>query len=66
MQDWENTEITALAVFEKDTSYKKKSMKKLVLQNVSYFHQGVQNWFSKQEMEFSQQEMELFILFPGL
>ena len=35
-------------------------MKKNVLQNVSHFYQGGQNWFSKQEMELSKQEMELF------
>ena len=48
-------------------------MKKIVLQNVYHFYQGVQNWFSKQEMELSKQEMELFkqemelfYLLPGL
>ena len=41
-------------------------IKKLLLQNVFHSNQGVQNWFSKQEMELSKQEMELFIPFPGL
>ena len=41
-------------------------IKKLLLQNVFHILQGVQNWFSKQEMELSKQEMELFIPLPGL
>ena len=41
-------------------------IKKLILQNVSYLFQGIQNWFSKQEMELSKQEMELFLPLPGL
>ena len=41
-------------------------MKKLILQNVSHLVQGVQNLFSKQEMELSKQEMELFLPFPDL
>ena len=41
-------------------------IKKLLLHNVSHLVQGLQNWFSKQEMELSKQEMELFIPFPGL
>ena len=36
-------------------------IKKLLLQNVSHLIQGVKNWFSKQEMESSKQEMELFL-----
>ena len=40
-------------------SYFQASDQKILLQNVSHQSQGVQNWFSKQEME-------LFILFPGL
>ena len=35
-------------------------IKKLILPNVSYFLQGVHNWFSKQEMELSLKEKELF------
>ena len=35
-------------------------IKKLILQNVSHFHQGVHNWFSKQGMELSKQETEFF------
>ena len=41
-------------------------IKKLLLQNVSNFYQRVQNWFWKQEMKLSKQEMELFLLFPDL
>ena len=41
-------------------------IKKLILQNVSYLFQGVQNQFPKQEMELSKQEMELFLPLPGL
>ena len=41
-------------------------IKKLLLQNISYFYQGVQIKFSKQEMEWSKQEMELFILYTSL
>ena len=41
-------------------------IKKLLLQNVPHLYQGVWNWFSKQEIELSKQEMELFIPFPGL
>ena len=33
-------------------------IKKLLLQNVSHFHQGVQNWFLRQEMKLSKQKME--------
>ena len=36
-------------------------IKKLLLQNVSHLFQGFQNWFPKQEMELSKQEIELFI-----
>ena len=36
----------------------------LLSQNVSNFNQWVENWFWKQEMELSKQEMELFLLFP--
>ena len=31
-------------------------IKKTILHNISHFHQGVQNWFSKQETELSKQE----------
>ena len=41
-------------------------IKKLLLQNVSHLFQGIQNWFSKQEMEISKQEMEFFLPLPGL
>ena len=41
-------------------------IKKLLLQNVSQLYKGVSNWISKQEIELSKQEMELFIPFPGL
>ena len=41
-------------------------IKKLRLQNVSHLIQGVQNKFSKQEMELSKQEIELFLPLPGL
>ena len=41
-------------------------IKKLLLQNISDLNQGFQNWFSKQKMELSKQEMDLFIPFPGL
>ena len=41
-------------------------IKKLLLQNVSHLFQGFQNWFSKQEMELSKQEMESFLTLPGL
>ena len=61
-----------LAIFNLAATYRP-LMKKLVLQNVSHFHQWVQNWFSKQEIELSKQEiklskqeMELFYLLPGL
>ena len=40
-------------------------IKNLLLQNVSYLHQGVQHWFSKQEIELCKQEMELFLLLRG-
>ena len=33
-------------------------IKKLLLQKVSNFEKGIQNWFSKQEIEWSKQEME--------
>ena len=41
-------------------------IKKLLLQHLLHINQGVQNWFSKQEMELSKQEMELFLPLPGL
>ena len=41
-------------------------IKKPLLKNIFHFHQGIQNWFSKQEMEFCKQEIELYILFPSL
>ena len=36
------------------------------MQKVSNFYQQVQNWFWKQEIELSKQEMELFLLLPDL
>ena len=39
-------------------------IKILILQNVSNFYSGVQNWCWKEEMELSKQEMELYLLFP--
>ena len=39
-------------------------IKKLILQKVSNFYNGVQNWCWKEEMDLSKQEMELFLLFP--
>ena len=39
---------------------------KLLLQHLLRINQGVQNWFSKQEMKLSQQEMELSLPFLGL
>ena len=41
-------------------------IKKLLLQHFLHFNQGVNNWFSKQEVESSKQEMELFIPLPAL
>ena len=41
-------------------------IKKLLLQHVFHLFQGVQNWFCKQGMELSKQEMELFLPLPGL
>ena len=41
-------------------------IKKLLLLHLFQINQGVQNWFSKQGMELSKQEMELFIPFPCL
>ena len=41
-------------------------IKTLVLQHRLHFKQGVQNWFSKWEMELFKQEMELFPPLPGL
>ena len=40
--------------------------KKLLLQHLLHIYQGIQNLFSKQEMELFKQEMELFILLPDL
>ena len=41
-------------------------IKKLLLQHLLHINQGFQNWFSKQEMELSKQEMEIFLTLPGL
>ena len=41
-------------------------IKKLLLQHLLHINQGVQNLFSKREMELSKQEMELFLPIPGL
>ena len=41
-------------------------IKKLLLQHIFYLFQSFKNWFSKQEMELSKQEMELFLPHPGL
>ena len=41
-------------------------IKKLLLQIINHLIQGAQNWFSKQEMELSKQEMEIFLPLPGL
>ena len=38
-------------------------IKKLLLQDVSRFYQGIQNWFSTQEMELTKHKLELFIPF---
>ena len=40
-------------------------IKKLLLQNVYHLFKGFQNWFSKQDMEISKQEMELFLPLQG-
>ena len=42
------------------------SDQKTFLQNVFHLIQGVQNYFSKQEMELSKQEVELFLLIKKL
>ena len=47
-------------------SHFRPSHQKLLLQDVSHFSKSVSNWFSKQETELSEQEMELFIPFPAL
>ena len=39
---------------------------KLLLQKGSYLYRQVQIWFLRQEMESSEQEIELFFLLPGL
>ena len=39
-------------------------IKKLIIQKVANFYNGVQNWCWKEETELSKQEMELFLLFP--
>ena len=39
-------------------------LKKLRLQKVSNFYNGVQNWCWKEEIDLSKQGMELFLLFP--
>ena len=57
LTDWQVD--SQLAIFNFAATYRP-LMKKIVLQNVSHFYQGIQNWFSKQEMELSKQEMELF------
>ena len=41
-------------------------IKKIPFQSVFYMFQRIQNWFLKQEMELSKQEMELFLPLPGL
>ena len=41
-------------------------IKKLLLQDVSHFYRGLQNWFLKHEMELFKQEMELFLPLPVL
>ena len=41
-------------------------IKKLLLQHLLHFFQGVQNRFSKQEMELFKQEMELLLPLPVL
>ena len=41
-------------------------IKKLLLQKNSHLFEGVQNKFSKREMELSKQEMELFHPLQGL
>ena len=44
----------------------KASVKKLLLQHLIHIYQGIQNWYSKQEMELFKQEMELFHPLPDL
>ena len=41
------------------------SEKKLLLQDVSHFPQGVWDWYSKWEMELFKQEIELFLPLSG-
>ena len=41
-------------------------IKKCLLQHLFHIYQGVQNWFSKQEMKLSKQEMVLFLPLPDL
>ena len=47
-------------------SYFWASDQKLLLQHFLHITQGVQNWFSKQEMELSKQKKELFLPILGL
>ena len=41
-------------------------IKKLLLQHLLHIYQGIQNCFSKQDMELSKRETELFLPLPGL
>ena len=41
-------------------------IRKLLLQHFLYIYQGIQNWFSIQEMELSKPEMDLFLPLLGL
>ena len=41
-------------------------IKKLLLKHLLHIYQGIQNWFSKQELELFKQEMELLLPLPGL
>ena len=64
---WQTHKLTdsQLVIFNFADTYRP-LMKILVLQNVSHFYHGVQNWFSEHEMQFSKLELEFFIVFPCL
>ena len=64
--DFQNRKRNYLNRKRKYLSHFQASDQKLLIQDVSHFYQGVWDCFSKQEMELSKQEMELFIPFPGL
>ena len=60
------TQVDSQLVLPRTKEFRFQASDQRTPHNVSDLIQGVQNKFSKQEIEFSKQDMELFLPLPGL